>query len=383
MRLNLVELTMESTIEAKILIQNARDILILLPQNVQEDSLGSAFGLFYSFKKLKKKVNILLASSLSDSIQNSSIYRLLQPKNFIISIDATQKKISEIFYEKTEKNLKIHLTLNEGHLEEKDISFSCFPHNLSTQSIKEKPDLIIVLGAKKLEDLGDSLKKNSELFKEIPVLNINNSSNGDDFGKVNLKNNFFPLAHLSLNLIKSLDETVIDKEIATSFLIGSLYFSLQGQEMRLENFESISYLIRKNAEIQKIIQYLKTKTEPDSSVKKISQIKLLSKVLEKSSYNKEKNLYCAILTNEDFEDAQAGSQDLNFVITELKNSWRFPSLLILWKDNFVKGVIYSTRPEPVKKIFENFAGALKGKGGIFVVKETDLLSAKEKVLKIL
>ncbi|MFH1657458.1 MAG: hypothetical protein ABH919_03250 [bacterium] len=375
---------MESTIEAKKLIQGAHDILILLPRNIQEDSLGSAFGLFYSFKRLKKKVNIFLTAPLSDDIRNSGIYNLLQPKNFVISIDTTQKKISEIFYEKTEKNLKIHLTLAEGHLDEKDLVFSYFPHNLSTQVNKEKPDLLIILGAKSLNDLGDSFKKNNDFFNEIPILSINNCPDDENFGEVNLKESS-SLARLSTNLVKSLDETIIDKEIATSFLAGILYSSLQddSSEMKPETFGTISYLIKKSADVQKIVQHLKTKTEPDSPVKKISQIRLLSKVLEKLSYDEKKILYHATLTTEDFEDSKASSQDLNFVVTELKNSWRFPSLLLLWKDEFVKGVIYSSCPETTKKVLENFSGVSKGKGGIFVVKETDLSSAREKVLNIL
>ncbi|MCK5044223.1 hypothetical protein KAR26_00650 [Candidatus Parcubacteria bacterium] len=362
----------EPIIEAKELIQDAHNISILL-SDIQEDNLTSAIALFHSLKKRAKKAVILLPASSLANLQSLRIYKLLQPKNFVISIDTSQNKVSEIFYEKNEKNLKICLALSSGHIEEKNIDFSFLSFKSLDTLKEEKFDLLITLGVQNSEDL---FKK-----QETPILNIDNHPDGKNFGKVNIREPQFSIAQTLIELINEMD-----KNIATPLLAGMIYFSIQRETtIQPKVFKAISYLIKKDGDIQKIIQHLKTETElPNNSVKQISQIRLLAKVLEKLDYDKDKQLYCAVLTNEDFEKLEASSLDLNFVITELKNAWHFPCLLVLWEDKTAtKGVFYSPQPEAIKKILENFTGTLKGEGGIFLIQEVDLETAKKKILKLL
>ncbi len=357
--------------EAKELIQNANTISILLPSDSQEDNLSSALALFYSLKKQGKKIDILLPQHLLEKTQSSGIYKLLQPKNFVISIDTPKTKISEIFYEKNENNLRICLAVNAGQIEEKDVDLSFLSLKPLTVLKEKTPDLLITLGFQTKEGLPE----------EIPILNIDNHAASKDFGKINLRKEQFSLAQISTELI---DEP--DKNIATSLLAGIIYFSLQKKmPVRPKVFEAISYLIKKGADIQKIVQHLKTETKlTNNSVAEISQIRLLGKVLERLEYEENKELYCAILTNEDFQKLEASSLDLNFVITELKNVWLFPCLLVLWEDKAaIKGVFYSPQPEAIKKILKTYAGTLKGEGGIFLVPGADLITAKAQILKLL
>lgn len=363
----------EPLTEAKKLIHDAHNISILLSSDIQEDNLGSALALFHSLKKNGKKVNILLPPSSLEKIRTSNAYKLLQPKNFVISIDTSQKQVSEIFYEKNAENLKICLSLSSGNITEEDIDFSFISFKPADSLKEEKPDLLITLGIQKLEE--------PIIEQKIPILNIDNHSDGKNFGKIDLKRSQSSLAQTMIRLI---DE--IDKNIATCLLSGTICFSLQSKtQMQPKTFEAISYLIRKGADIQKIIQYFKTETEtPNNSIKEISQIRLLAKVLEKLEYDQEKQLYCVDLTDDDFQQLSASSLDLNFVITELKNVWHFPSLLMLWENKeMIKGVFYSPRPEGIKNILANFSGTLKGEGGIFLIQETDLETARQKILKLL
>ena len=357
--------------KAKKLIQNTHSISILLPQDAQEDEIANALALYCSLKKAGKKVSIPASKPLLTKIKSSCVYKLLQPKNFIISIDASQKEISEIFYEKNEENLKICLNLSKGQIEEKDIEFSSFSFESSEPT--EKPELFISLGAQNLEELESSFKKST--FDEIPILNITNRSKGEDFGQVNLKG-----SPSSLTQILSSTE---DKNTNIALLTGLICFSLQGKTViRPKTFATISYLIKKNTDIQKIIRHIKTRST--NAVQKISQLQLMGKVLKNLVYDENKEIYWAALANEDFKNAKADSSDLNFVITELKNSFLFPSLLIIWEDQLdTKGVFYSPKPGTIKTILKNFAGTLKGEGGIFLIKQSDLNSAKEKIFKIL
>ena len=61
------------------------------------------------------------------------------PKNFVISIPNKVANISQIFYEKNDEALKIHLTLENGNIKKDNIAF---------YFSETKPDLIITLGIK-------------------------------------------------------------------------------------------------------------------------------------------------------------------------------------------------------------------------------------------
>ena len=79
---------------------------------------------------------------------------------------------------------------------------------------------------------------------------------------------------------------------------------------------------------------------------------------------------------------------LNPFQEELKFHFRhLPNLLILWESHasppLTKGVFYSPDLSLSEKILENFEGASRGNGILFLIRETDLNIAREKVLNIL
>lgn len=235
--------------KTKNIFKNSEDILMVFPKNGEED-LSRSLSLFYSLRKSGKKVNVLRQKTL---------------KVFTVSVNDSQRDISEIHYEKNENGLKIYFGLDKGNIKENDISFY-YPRVL---------------------DPG------KELYKE-------------------------------------------------------------------------------NAELK----------EPSN------QIKLLSKALTKICFDKQKHIHWLGLSEKDFQDSKTVSKDLNFVIEKLKQDFDYsPPLLFLWESHsskkFIKGIFYSSDSVLPKKILENFEGVSMENRAMFLVRENNIASAKEKIFKIL
>ena len=95
--------------EAKKVIDEARNIYILPSKNNQDESISSSLALFYTLRKLKKNVN-LIVEEIPEKLRFliPSLDFISEPKNFVISIPNSKAEVSQIQYEKNEKDLKIY-----------------------------------------------------------------------------------------------------------------------------------------------------------------------------------------------------------------------------------------------------------------------------------
>src|SRR3989344_3940682 len=177
---------MESLQEIKQLIIDAKNICVIPSQTNEPESLSAALALFYTLKEIGKNVNLII-QELPENLGflTPSLDYISQPKNFVISIPKSAAQISQVYYEKSDENLKIHLTIDSGTIK-KD--------NISLYFSDAKPDLIITLG---IHDFQKELEGKLDSFGfllESPILNIDNSlepfgsAQGENkkFGKINI-----------------------------------------------------------------------------------------------------------------------------------------------------------------------------------------------------
>lgn len=366
---------MEDFSRAKNLIERSQSILILPPREIDGDTLASSLALFSTLKKLGKNANVLI-----DEIPEK--FKFLdsrQPKtagDFVVSINTAGKEISKMRYERNNGDLRIYLALSKGELNSRDVSFP---------AITQPLNLLVTIGIKSLTDVEGFFEQNSRFLSDTPILNIDNHPSNENFGEVNLVDATSSSAEILTDLIRfmeSEDEAFLDENIATHLLTGVICASqnFRNPTTRPKTFETSAFLITRGGDHQKIIQHLYKQ-------KNVSQINLLGKILEKLSFNEPKELYSASLTEKDFQECQASSHDLGFVVEELKFNFRYlPNLLILWESRtspvIIKGIFYSTKRELVEKILQNYEGVSKGDGALFLIREPDLASAKENLLKI-
>jgi len=363
--------------QATEIIQKSKNILIALPQNLNGDSLGSALALNFALKKLGKKSELVCQEETPEKLKFLSDGEKLKNKisslrDFIISVDTNQKKISRLRYETEENILKIFLSSPEA-IEEKDIKL---------QSGAPKYDLVITLDAPDLESLGNIFEENAELFFNKPVLNIDHRAGNENFGAVNLVD---PIAascsQLVFQLIEDLGQDLIDENSATALLCGLIVktHSFQNSKTTPQALNSASLLISRGGNQEKIIRYL-FKTKP------LNKVRLWGRVLSRMDLNEEKNIAWLYASQEDFADTQTSQQDLSFILEEIIEC--FPEIqthFVLWTDEtgFIWAIVQARQGEILQKINLELGGTIKNDKLIISLNKTDQNLAKEQLRSLL
>ena len=315
---------MASFKKAKKLIKEAKNIYILPSKDNQSESIPNSLALFYTLRKLNKNVNLIVEEIPSKfQFLIPSLNFLTYPKDFFILIPNSEAKISQIRYEKDKENLKIYLTSDEVRIKKNDVSFGFSNFN---------PDLLITVGVKDFNYCQESFLKNPKTLSGIPIINIDNQMGNKNFGFANLVKDNCSLGKIITNLIKSIDNNLWDKNVATCLLTGAIFSS------------------------------------------------------QNLNFDPKRETAIALFDSPDFQSFHAS--DLNSLIGEAKTNFsEFQNLLVLWKtyasESQIRGLFYSQKPDLIRKILGNYQGSQKGNCVHFLVEDSNLNFVKDKVLKIL
>jgi phosphoesterase RecJ-like protein len=173
-------------------------------------------------------------------------------------------------------------------------------------------DLIFVAGAKSLEDLGKLYEQNTDLFFESPKINIDNHSDNEYFGQINLVDiAVSSTAELLAELLQKFEQQLLDEDIATCLLLGiiSETRSFQHVQTTPKAFLKASELVALGARQQEIVKNIyKTKSLP--------LLKLWGRALARMKILEEQKVVYSVLSPTDFERAAAGEEELLPVLAE-------------------------------------------------------------------
>src|SRR3989344_1782510 len=364
--------------EIRNLISEAKNIC-LIPSENEPESLTSCLALFYTLRELGKNVN-LISDNLPEKLNFllPSVDLITPPKNFVISIPRSAADISQIYYEKTDENLKSHLTTDKGNIKKENISF---------YFQDAKPDLVITLG---IQDFRKQLENKLDSFGFLlgsPILNIDNDLRNSSFGQINSIEQK-SLSEIVLSLIKSINENpdsktigspwqnrdLINKSTANCLLCGLViyYENFKSKNMSEEVFRVAAELIKRGANNQQIVDNLYKSTE--------KEINFLGKILH--NIKRDENLSFAVLSSmdlENFSDTKA-----SFVVEKIKNLGIQDDLLVLGESHAsepaVKGFFYSKKPALVNRVAETFLGINRNEWVFLLVPKENINSVKEKIL---
>lgn len=236
--------------EANYLISQAKNIYIIPAENSNE-AIPCALALFYTLKQLDKNVNIIIENFPEQfKFLIPSTEFISFPRNFVISVPSSVAEISQVYYEKSDENVKIHLTIDKGNLKKDNISF---------YYTDAKPDLIITLGIKDYrQELENKLNQYAFLL-ESDIVNIDNDVQYNrKFGKINLVENS-SLSEIIFNLTK----TLIAQDSVSAENAGCLLASLINYSDNFTNnnanpnlLKTAADLIKMKADREKIISEL-------------------------------------------------------------------------------------------------------------------------------
>ncbi len=360
------------------LIKKSHNILIALPEGLNGDSLGSSLALSAALKKLNKKVEVACAASAPDKLKflagaENIKNQLTSLRDFVISIDTSQNKISRLRYETEEKTLKIFLATPQK-IEQRDIKLEPGPFYY---------DLIITLDAPDLESLGQIFTSNSELFFNKSILNIDQTASNEYFGEINLVEPTAAAgAEVVADLIEKLGPNLIDAAIATALLCGLIVktHSWQNAKTTPQAFSLASRLITLGADQETIIKYL-YKTKP------LNCLRLWGRLLGQLEFDDQRKLAWLLARPEDFASTGTTPGDLAFILEETHDL--FPALnlsAVLWPDEenkMISALIQSKKPELLQKLNTELGGSVKNDRLLIKTAETAVAGAKEKLTVLL
>jgi len=246
-------------------------------------------------------------------------HELEASQSFVISVNTSQAALDELSYEAKPDRVDIFLKPKTGKFSQTDVSFKSarFPY-----------DLIITLHTPSLDNLGEIYEKNTDLFFETPIINIDHHPNNEYYGQINhVDLTATSTAEIVANLIEEFESGLMDESIATSLLTGIIVETNSFQHVKTtpKAFLKASQLIAQGGRHQDIIRELyKTKS--------ISLLKLWGRALARLREIKELSMAYSIVNFQDIEKTAAKPEDISGVMKELVVSLTESHGI---KDNFV------------------------------------------------
>lgn len=294
-------------------IQKANKIIIFPSSQFSPDSIAGSFAMYFFLKKIQKDVSIYLDKDVPEKLSflqspKNIIQDLSGSRDFIIIFNTKKNKIMGVETEEGEEEYKIKVTPQKGSIHPKDFSF--IPAEF-------KYDLIINIGVPTLESLGQTYFENTDLFFEVPKINIDSHADNDNYGQINFSDMTASSAcEIIAEILLENFESSLDKKIAQNLLTGiiSSTESFQKSNTTPASMMLAAKLMKYQADQSEIIRYLyKTKSLPF--------LKLWGRVMARLNNNKEKNVVWSLISAEDFVQSRASEKDLPFILEEIQKNF--------------------------------------------------------------
>lgn len=347
-------MTLSPTEQFKSFLKKSQDVLILIPENPSGDAVGSAWALAHFLEKKNISATIAFSNHL-----NSKFSYLEKPKNivteisgardFVLSFDTSRNKIANLRSERLEDKFNVYLTPEKGTIDPRDFSFIL---------AKFKYDLAIVLGVSDLEKLGKIYEKNTDLFFEVPVINIDYRGDNENFGQINIVDVISSsLSEIMSELLEEIDSEMIDKKIADCLLTGivSATDSFQKKNTTPKALLTSAKLMDRGADQQEIVRWL-YKTHP------LHVLKLWGRTMTNIKLAEETKLVWSELTLEDFVQSRSKPEDVSIILEKLQENYSDGEIfMIFWKTTAEAGTgqIKSSNQALLQKLQTFFGGNLK------------------------
>lgn len=366
------------TEQLKRILSESKNVLILLPQNPDGDAIGSGWS-FYFFLK-EKGIDVTLA--VDDPQNNKSKFSFLPrpekleanvlcSREFILSFNTAFNKITNVRTEKLENETRIYITPEHGSIDPRDFSFI---------PAKFKYDLAICLSAPDKESFGKIFEENPDIFYEIPIVNIDNHNNNDNFGQINIVDiTASSTSEMLFSILEEVGGRPINKDIAKCLLTGviSATNSFQNNKTTPKSLQLSSQLMQMGADQQEIIRHL-YKTHP------FSVLKLWGIVMSKLKWNEELKLVWSLISVEDFVQSRSEPKDIPFILDRIQSSYESgKNFMVLYNKSAtsIKGVAKFSNPEAFRNNpnFEN--GKITGNLIEFEINNATIHEAETKILE--
>lgn len=344
-------MSLSSQEQFKKFLENSKDILILVSENPGADAVGSAWALYHFLEKKGVQPTIAFSNHLSpkfDFLPKPSriLSEISGARDFVLSFDTTRNKIMNIRHVEKDGRFNILVTPEKGSIDPRDFSFIL---------AKFKYDLVIVIDSSDLESLGKIYINNTDLFFEVPIVNIDHHSGNDNFGQINLVDiTASSCSEILANFFETFYDNLIDELIATCLMTGLIGAteSFQKKNTTPKALSLAATLMNRGADQQAIIRWL-YKTQP------LPLLKLWGRAMAKINLEKEISMVWSEVTVEDFVQSRATPEDLPLILQKLEENYSEGRIFMLVYNDTPQtsiALIKVSEAKNAQKIYLQFAG---------------------------
>ncbi len=363
------------------LLEDKKHVLITFRSQYSSDSVASALALALFLKKIGKRVDIVsdqfsLPKQLSFLKQSEVIQsRFRHLQKFIVTIDVAKTGLNELSYDVKDEKLRIFITPKEGFLTRDQIR---------TAQTDFKYDMIMVIDSPDLSSLGSLYENNSDLFFQLPILNIDHAPHNEQFGHINIVDiTKVSTAEVVYELLNQLGAEYIDEPIATALLTGMIANtrSFKTEHVKPTTLTTASKLMSLGAKREYIVQHLyRTKT--------IATLKLWGQALAHLTSYPDLSLVSTSITREDFSRSGATEHDLYDIVDELIANAPEAKLILLLHEHArqengaetIHAFLHTTKDFDAKLLTQPFHPEGERQRVTFTLQSTSLKEAEDKII---
>lgn len=237
---------MDQLQELKTKLGTVQTVLLTMPANPSQDVVASTLALYLSLKNSGKTVTI--ATSTLPIVRDSHLVGLdkitteVGGNNLVITLDVPENQIDKVTSntEGGHLNLIVNPAKDANPITSENVKFSYSG---------AAADLVIVVGAADLADVGALAEKENELFAKERIANVSNQVGS--FGSINITDPSSSNSELVTALLKEL-ALPMDIDIANNLMQGieAATNGLSSPNMTADTFEALAVLYRTGARRQ-------------------------------------------------------------------------------------------------------------------------------------
>jgi nanoRNase/pAp phosphatase (c-di-AMP/oligoRNAs hydrolase) len=236
-----------SVIQLRNILSAAQSILIAIPENADDDTVGAALALHLTIQKLRKQSAIIAPHDVKVA------------QSHFFAIDKIKKELAG------SNALVISFPYKEGSIEtiSKTIEGNKFnliieprdgPLQFSTEDIefnfgRGDYDTVFVMGAQRIEQLGAIYQKHGKVFSQKSLINIDKNRENTQFAQLNIVEEA-PISQTLATIFRAL-RVPLDPDPASNLYTGMLSAqpNVDLATASPEMLEAIAFLVRSKAQV--------------------------------------------------------------------------------------------------------------------------------------
>lgn len=258
-------------------LKRATSVVITFPANATYETIAASLGLYLTLKESGKKVTIVSPAQVTVNLANlvgiNQVKQEIGGQDLLISFDYIQDSIEKVSYNIEEGKFNLVVQTKPGFvpLDPKSVSFS----HTGAQG-----EVVFVLGAKSLNDLGEIYQENQKLFDESWLVTIDNQANNNQFGKVNFVDENALVTEIVIKLMQVL-KLPVNTDIANNLFLGLKRGTgnFTKPKVTAETFEAAAFCLKYGAKMgaeeekkeKEVLEAKKPQVPPDWLGPKIFQ----------------------------------------------------------------------------------------------------------------